>query len=63
MMKKQTLKISEKLSNPKKISRKAAMKKMGYTALSAATMMILLNKPDKAQAQPGSEELPPDWEW
>ena len=47
----------------KKISRKEAMKKMGFTALSATTMLILLNKPDKAQAQPGSEELPPDWEW
>lgn len=62
-MKKQTQKFSEKLAKEKKITRKEAMKKMGYTAFSAATMMILLNKPDKAMAQPGSEELPPDWEW
>lgn len=62
-MKKQTRKISVKLDDKKKISRKEAMQKMGFTALSAATMMILLNKPEKAQAQPGSEELPPDWEW
>lgn len=62
-MKKPTQKIPDQKSTSKKISRKDAMKKMGYTAFSAATMMILLNKPDKAQAQPGSDELPPDWEW
>lgn len=33
----------------KKISRKEAIKKTGYIAVSAATMMILLNSP-KAQA-------------
>ncbi len=56
-------KMPKENSKGKKISRKEAMKKLGYTAFSATTMMILLNKPDKAQAQPGSEELPPDWEW
>ena len=51
-----------KESVKKKISRKDAMKKMGFTALSAATMMILLNKPGKVNAQ-ASPEMPPDWEW
>jgi len=32
------------------INRKEAIKKAGYIALSAATMMLLLNKPDKAVA-------------
>jgi hypothetical protein len=37
-------------TNDKKISRKEAIKKTGYIALSAATMMILLSNPLKAQA-------------
>lgn len=37
-------------SNDKKITRKEAIKKAGYIALSAATMMILLSNPYKAQA-------------
>ena len=41
-----------------KISRKKAIKKLGYAAFSAATMMILLNNPAKASNSP---ELPPDW--
>lgn len=42
----------------KKITRKEAIKKAGYAAFSAATMMLLLNDPAKAQA--GSEPaLPP----
>lgn len=34
----------------KKISRKEAIKKTGYFAVSAATMMILLNSPSYAHA-------------
>ena len=46
-----------------KISRKQALKKAGFMAFSAATMMMLLNKPGKAQssdtsADPGAF---PDW--
>jgi len=41
------------------ISRKEAMKKLGLTAFSATTMMILLNNP--AKADDTSPELPPDW--
>jgi hypothetical protein len=36
----------------KKISRKEALKKGGYMALSTATMMMLLNSPSHAQASP-----------
>ena len=43
----------------KKISRKQAIKKTGYIALSAATMMILLSNPNKAQA--ASPAPPTTW--
>ena len=36
----------------KKISRKEAIKKTGFIALSAATMLVLLNTPSHAQASP-----------
>lgn len=42
-----------------KISRKDAIKKSGYYAVSAATMMILLSNPNKAQA--ASPAAPPQW--
>ena len=41
-------------SNEKRITRKEAIKKTAYIALSAATMMILLSNPDKAQAAEAS---------
>ena len=37
-------------SEGKKISRKDAIKKVGYIAASAATMMVLLSNPNKAHA-------------
>jgi len=43
-----------------KISRKKAIKKVGYAAFSAATMMFLLNDPAKA-GNNDSPVLPPDW--
>ena len=51
----------EKISEleEKKITRKEALKKTGYIALSAATMMILLSNPNKAQA--ASPAPPPSW--
>ena len=42
------------------LSRKDALKKLGLTAFSAATMMILLNNPAKGQ-DGDSPALPPDW--
>ena len=48
----------------KKITRKEALKKAGYAAFSAATMMLLLNDPAKASIP--SPESTPDWvqdEW
>jgi hypothetical protein len=41
------------------ITRKEALKKTGYLALSAATMVLLLGKPDKALAS--SPAPPPEW--
>ena len=43
----------------RKISRKEAIKKTGYIVASAATMMILLSNPNKAQA--ASPSPPPAW--
>lgn len=43
-----------------KISRKKAIKKVGYAAFSAATMMLLLNNPARAN---GSPTKPPDEDW
>ena len=41
------------------LSRKDALRRLGLTAFSASTMMMLLNP---AKAQDGdSPELPPDW--
>lgn len=37
------------------ISRRAAMTKIGLSAFSVATMLLLLNKPEKAQAQDSSD--------
>ena len=44
----------------KKITRKEAIKKAGYAAFSAATMMLLLNDPAKASGT--SPEGPPPWD-
>jgi len=41
-----------------KLSRREAMTRVGLSAFSVATMMFLLNKPEKAQAQDTS--LAPD---
>lgn len=41
-----------------KISRKEAIKKVGYFAISASTMMILLGSPQKAHA--ASPDPPPN---
>ena len=44
----------------KKLSRRAAMTRLGLSALSATTMMMLLNKPAKGQWD-DSPDIPPDW--
>jgi len=49
---------SEKLKD-QKISRKKAIKKTGYIAVTAAASIIMLNVPNKAQAS--SPAPPPDW--
>jgi hypothetical protein len=42
-----------------KISRKQAIKKAGYIAVSAATMMMLLSSPSQAQASASRPAPPP----
>jgi len=51
---------NDKLSEfkDKKITRKEAFKKSGYIAVSAATMMILLGNPQKAQASSPAPVIP-----
>lgn len=59
MEKNNTLQQSiEEIAN-KDISRKEAIKKAGYIAASAAGMMLLLGKPQKAMA--ASPAAPPAW--
>jgi len=48
----------EKKKKDMVMNRKEAIKKTGYIALSAATMMLLLSKPDKAVAA-SPQSLPP----
>ena len=48
-------------SSAKKITRKEAIKKTGYIAVSAATMMILLSNPFKAQAAETSPDTVSPW--
>ena len=59
-IKKQEKKDPEKISG---LSRREAMTRLGLSAFSAATMMMLLNKPAKGQDWEDSPELPPDWDW
>jgi hypothetical protein len=55
---KEIKKSEEKTENL--ISRKEAIKKASYIALSAATMMLLLNKPNKSVAA-SNPAPPPGW--
>ena len=47
-MKKEDKKNGKSIKGDNNISRKEAIKKVGYAAFSAATMMLLLNDPAKA---------------
>jgi len=53
--------IKKEETNERAMSRKDAIRKGGYIALSAATMMLLLSKPDKAVAS--SPAPPPGDVW
>jgi hypothetical protein len=51
---------NKKSKNSKEnISRKAAIKKLGFGAFTAGTMMFLLSNPAKAQ----DPSIVPEWEW
>ncbi len=55
-------KITEKkITKSRIIDRKEAIKRTGYIALSAATMMLLISKPGKANGGPISSPAPPVW--
>lgn len=46
------------VNTDKKMTRKEAIKKSGYIALTAATMMILVSTPKHAAASPAPAPLP-----
>jgi hypothetical protein len=56
------MKKGRKENKEKKITRKDAIKKAGYAAFSAATMILLLNDPAKALGN-SEPQLPPGGEW
>jgi len=61
-MKKKIIKNAEKENSvikEEKISRKEAIKKTGYIALSATTMFLLLSSPSHAQSSNPSQPAPP----
>jgi len=55
----------EEINDIDEISRRDAMKKMGLTAFSVATMLLLLNKPENAIAGSIDDPIDPgdpiDW--
>lgn len=44
-----------------KVNRRDAMKRIGFSAFSAATMLLLLNQPGKAQDSSLSPDNPDTW--
>ncbi len=56
-------KINKKNKKETPLSRREAMTRLGLSAFSAATMMMLLNRPAKGQDWEDSPDLPPDWDW
>jgi len=52
--------VSKKLDD-KKITRKEAIRKTGYVALSAATMMLLLGSPAKGSTTSSAPDSLPNW--
>ena len=52
--------IKKKQKEDTPLSRREAMTRIGLSAFSTATMMLLLNKPVKADWE-DSPDLPPDW--
>lgn len=52
-------KKKEKKDTP--LSRREALSRIGLSAFSATTMMMLLNNPAKATYDEISPELPPEW--
>jgi hypothetical protein len=52
----------KKEAHEDEISRREALRKIGYAAFAASTMFLLLNNPTKVYAQsPGDPD--DDWDW
>ncbi len=45
------------------VSRKEALRRMGYAAFATSTMLMLLNNPAKAQQNSGTPDTPGDEDW
>ncbi len=60
MKKEEKAKAVKKLDEETDISRRKAIKKMGYAAFAASTMFLLLNNPTKVHAQSPSDTDPGD---
>ena len=66
MKKEEKAKAVKKLDEETDISRRKAIKKMGYAAFAASTMFLLLNNPTKVHAQSPGDDNPggpgDDWD-
>lgn len=58
MKKEEKAKAVKKLDEETDISRRKAIKKMGYAAFAASTMFLLLNNPTKVHAQSPGDDNP-----
>jgi hypothetical protein len=65
MNKKEKIDTNSNLDEKYGMSRREAIRKMGYAAFAASTMFLLLNNPTKAYAQSQNDPGDPgdDWEW
>jgi len=68
MNKKEKIDTNSNLDEKEGMSRREAIRKMGYAAFAASTMFLLLNNPTKLHAaSPGEGDPggppPGDWDW
>lgn len=62
MKEKENIETNKELKEEENITRREALRKIGYAALATSTMFLLLNNPTKVYAQsPGDPG--DDWEW
>jgi hypothetical protein len=58
MNSKKKIKTSKELTEKEGMSRREAIRKMGYAAFAASTMFLLLNNPTKVHAASPSDDDP-----